>query len=156
MYEASCAALRGSARSHSRQSRIVFAKSAIFGVPRRGGRFKGAPRDRFSARCDSPEMTTVIEHPAIDQAIGAVYRRELPGGGYVAIRVEREREYSRTRVCVERRAREARREGHVPVVIAEADGDDRSPAFGDLYRIASDNAAIARALLEIEGPQPDD
>ena len=101
-------------------------------------------------------MTTVIEHPSIEQGTGAVYRRELPGGGYVAISVERQREFSRTRVCVERRARDARRAGHVPVVIAEAEGDDRSPAFGDLYRIAADNAAIARALLEIEGPQPDD
>jgi hypothetical protein len=98
----------------------------------------------------------VIEHPAIEQGTAAVYRRELPGGGYVAISVERAREFSRTRVCDERRARHARRAGHLPVVIAEADGDDRSPAFGELYRIAADNAAIARALLEIEGPQPDD
>ena len=101
-------------------------------------------------------MTTVIEHPAFERSMSAIYRRELPGGGYVAISVERERDFSRTRVCVERRGREARRAGHVPVVIAEADGDDRSPAFGDLYRIAADNAAIARALLEIEGPQPDE
>jgi hypothetical protein len=42
------------------------------------------------------------------------------------------------------------------VIIAEADGDDRSPAFGDLYRLAADNAAIARAMLELEGPQRDD
>jgi hypothetical protein len=98
----------------------------------------------------------VIEHPAIEEGTGAVYRRELPGGGYVAISVERQREFSRTRVSVERRARDARRAGHLPVVIAEADGDDRSAAFADLYRIASDNAAIARALLLIEGPQPDE
>ena len=98
----------------------------------------------------------MIEPHAYDERTSPVYRRELPGGGYVAINVERERELARTRVCVERRAREARREGHVPVVIAEADGDDRSPAFGDLYRLAADNAAIARALLEIEGPQNDD
>jgi hypothetical protein len=101
-------------------------------------------------------MMTMAEHPAFEERVRAIYRRELPGGGYVAINVERERDLARTRVCVERRAREARRAGHVPVVIAEADGDDRSPAFADLYRIAADNAAIARALLEIEGPQPDD
>src|SRR3954469_147865 len=101
-------------------------------------------------------MTSVIEHQAVELSVSAVYRRELPGGGYVAISVERERELARTRVCVERRAREARRAGHVPIVIAEADGDDRSAAFGDLYRLAADNAAIARALLEIEGPQTDD
>ena len=94
--------------------------------------------------------------PEMFEISGLVYRRELPGGGYVAINVEAERGLARSRVRVERRAREARRDGHAPVVIAEADGDDRSPAFGDLYRLAADNAAIARALLEIEGPQRDD
>ena len=82
-----------------------------------------------------------------------VYRRELPGGGYVAIDVKREREVPRVRVSVERRARHERRDGHAPVVIAEADGDERSPCFAELYRIAADNAAIARAILSIEGPQ---
>ena len=85
-----------------------------------------------------------------------VYRRELPGGGYVAIDVKREREIARTRVSVERRAKPDRRDGHRPVVIAEADGDERSAAFADLYRIAADNAAIARAVLELQGPQPAD
>ena len=95
--------------------------------------------------------------PRTSEGISAlVYRRELPGGGYVAINVDAVRGFARSRVCVERRAREARREGHAPVIIAEADGDDRSPAFGDLYRLAADNAAIARAMLEIEGPQRDD
>jgi len=101
-------------------------------------------------------MMSVIDHQVSEQTVSAIYRRELPGGGYVAMVVERERELARTRVCVERRAREARRAGHLPVVIAEADGDDRSPGFADLYRLAADNAAIARALLEIEGPQPDE
>jgi hypothetical protein len=85
----------------------------------------------------------------------AFYRRELPGGGYVAIEVERERELARTRVSVERHAVDERRDGRVPVVIAEADGDDRSPEFAVLFRLAGDNAAIARVLLEIEGPQFD-
>jgi hypothetical protein len=83
----------------------------------------------------------------------AIYWRELPGGGYVAIDVRREREIPKSCVSVERRAKHERRGGHTPVVIAEADGDERSPAFADLYRLAADNAAIARALLEIQGPQ---
>ena len=83
----------------------------------------------------------------------AIYWRELPGGGYVAIDVRRERETPKSCVSVERRAKHERRGGHTPIVIAEADGDERSPAFGELYRLAADNAAIARALLEIEGPQ---
>jgi hypothetical protein len=71
----------------------------------------------------------------------------------VAIDVERDPELARTRVSVERRSQDERRDGHRPVVIAEVDGDERSPAFADLYRIAADNAAIARALLRIAGPQ---
>lgn len=81
----------------------------------------------------------------------SIYRRELPGGGFVAIVVARERDTPRTRVAVERRAVDARRSGHPPVVIAEAEGDERSPSFIDLFRIAADNAAIARALLRLEG-----
>ena len=84
---------------------------------------------------------------------GSIYQRELPGGGYVKIDVMREENLPRTRVSVERRAKHERRPGHRPVVIAQADGDERSPAFGDLYRMAADNAAIARRMLEIEGPQ---
>ena len=53
----------------------------------------------------------------------------------------------RARVCVERRAEAGRRDGHVPPVIAEAQGDTSSTVFGELYRIASDNAAVARGLL---------
>lgn len=79
----------------------------------------------------------------------SVYRRDLPGGGYVAIEVERELPLVRTRVSVERRAI-PRREGHKPIVIAEADGDERSPSFNELYRIAADNAAIARALIAMD------
>jgi hypothetical protein len=83
----------------------------------------------------------------------SVYHRSLPGGGYVAIQVERKRELTRTRVSVERRAVSDRRDGHQPVVIAEAEGDERSESFTDLYRIAADNAAIARRLLQIAGPE---
>ena len=53
----------------------------------------------------------------------------------------------RARVCVERRADATRRDGHEPPVIAEAEGETSGTVFGDLYRIASDNAAVARGLL---------
>src|SRR5207247_6128668 len=86
-----------------------------------------------------------------------VYRRELPGAGYVAIDVtpaERDTtddhaEIEQSRVCVyvERRASEERRAGHVPPLVAEFAGDDRAPEVGELYRMAADNAALARALL---------
>ena len=93
-----------------------------------------------------------MDQPLRDES-SSVYRRELPGGGYVAIKVDRARDTARTRVAVERRAADEGRESRGPVVIAEADGDERSAAFTDLYRIAADNAAIARALLRIEGPE---
>lgn len=87
-----------------------------------------------------------MEEPTRNEA-PSVYRRDLPGGGFVAIEIVRESSPKRTRVSVERRAIADRREGHQPIVIAEADGDERSPSFTDLYRIAADNAAIARALM---------
>lgn len=93
-----------------------------------------------------------MDQPLRDES-SSVYRRDLPGGGYVAIKVDRERSIARTRVSVERRAVTQHREAREPVVIAEADGDERSAAFTDLYRIAADNAAIARALLQIDGPE---
>jgi hypothetical protein len=81
-----------------------------------------------------------------------LYERELPGGGYVAIDVGRrwagDREVAVTRLCVERRQERDRRAGHEPPVIAELDGDERSPAFATMFQIARDNAAIARGLLD--------
>ncbi len=53
----------------------------------------------------------------------------------------------RARVSVERRADATRRDGHEPPVIAEVEGDTSHTVFGELYRIASDNAAVARGLL---------
>jgi hypothetical protein len=87
----------------------------------------------------------------IDFESGSIYQRELPGGGYVKIDVNRKAR--RSSVSVERRAKEERRPGHQPVVIAEVEGDVRSAAVGDLDRMAADHAAIARRMLEIEGPQ---
>jgi hypothetical protein len=92
------------------------------------------------------------EHP---HTIAPLYWRDLPGGGYVMIQVDDGATNAgvvRTRVWVERRGAAERRAGHTPLVIAEIDGDERSPQFGDVYRIATDNAAIARALLQVEGP----
>jgi hypothetical protein len=87
-----------------------------------------------------------------------VYRRELPGGGYVAIDRDVDPgadETPRTRVWVERRSASQRRSGHSPLIIAEIEGDERSPAFADLFRMASDNAAIARALMQWQVEHPE-
>jgi hypothetical protein len=85
-----------------------------------------------------------------------LYRRELPGAGYVEIDVtssvadaaDQVSHQSRIRVFVERRASEERRAGHAPPVVAEFAGDHGAPEVAELYRMASDNAALARALIE--------
>ena len=80
-----------------------------------------------------------------------VFRRELPGGGYVVIGVERsvgDRSVARTWVWVERREVDDRQADHDAPVIASADGDERSAAFTEMYRLAADNAAVARGLMQ--------
>lgn len=83
-----------------------------------------------------------------------VYRRDLPGAGFVEIDVHTaaaapgERAAHCTRLFVERREERERRIGHTPPVLAEIVGDDTASATGELFRLASDNAALARALLE--------
>ena len=86
-----------------------------------------------------------------------LYRRELPGAGYVAIDLTRSADDadgihggdgSRIRLYVERRADEERRVGHNPPMVAEFAGDHRAAEVGELYRMAADNAALARALIE--------
>jgi hypothetical protein len=91
---------------------------------------------------DAPEMTE-LERVAVERR-GDETRRfghqppsfSLPAG----------RPF-RARVRVERRTEPGRRDGHEPPVIAEAQGDTSSTVFGELYRIACDNAAVARGLL---------
>ena len=54
----------------------------------------------------------------------------------------------RVRVLVERRGDRSRRAGHQPPVIHE-DSWKAESGLSDLYRIASDNVAIARGLLRL-------
>jgi len=92
----------------------------------------------------------------------SLYRRELPGAGYVAIELtsglegadsEDSERKSLIRVYVERRASEERRAGHAPPVVAQFAGDHEAPEVAELYRMASDNAALARALIAWQGRQ---
>jgi hypothetical protein len=83
------------------------------------------------------------------RAAERLFHRDLPGGGYVAIDVaDRERAPAEraVRVVVERRCDRERRQGHRPPIIREERWGAES-SFGDLYRLASDNAAIARELM---------
>src|SRR5512133_3214065 len=95
-------------------------------------------------------------HAAADEtseARAAIYHRPMPGGGYVDVEVDVVRESAdegsrvRGRVTLERRAEENRRTGHRPPVVAEFTGDDVDVVMADLFRLACDNAALARSML---------
>jgi hypothetical protein len=77
-----------------------------------------------------------------------LYTRDLPGGGYVAIEAREEAgaQY-RARLLAERRSDPARRAGHSPPVIAEAEGGSASRVFDELYAIAADNVAVAQWIM---------
>jgi hypothetical protein len=78
-----------------------------------------------------------------------LYRRTLPGGGYVNVELEAPSQSGRHRayVAVERRSDPVRRDGHTPPVVASAEGGTRQGVFAQLLAIAADNVAVARALL---------
>lgn len=78
-----------------------------------------------------------------------LYTRDLPGGGYVAIeaRMEEAGAQYHARLLAERRSDPARRAGHAPPVIAEAEGGSAARVFDELYAIAADNVAVAQWIL---------
>jgi hypothetical protein len=101
---------------------------------------------------DPPPVAAPL--PVKDAAV--LYTRELPGGGYVAIEaLPADGAKYRARISVERRTDPARRVGHLPPVIAEAEGPSRTSVFNELYRIASDNVAVARGILRWQADRSD-
>lgn len=82
-------------------------------------------------------------------ADNTLYRRTLPGGGYVNVAAESPSVPGthRAYVAVERRADPIRREGHIPPVVAAAEGTTHQTVLAQLLEIAADNVAVARALL---------
>ncbi len=79
-----------------------------------------------------------------------LFHRDLPGGGFVAIELAGLPATAKqsVRVIVERRGDRDRRSGHQPPVIVEEDWKPER-GIGELYRIACDNVAIARGLLNL-------
>ena len=78
-----------------------------------------------------------------------VYRRALPGGGYVAIDSSPDATGDsgvKAHVLVERRSDPGRRVGHAPPVVAETEAADVEQAVGALSEIADNNVEVARAL----------
>jgi hypothetical protein len=91
--------------------------------------------------------------PADGRSRIALYHRPMPGGGYVDVEMDAEHVSEgaaariRGRVIMERRAELGRRVGHQPPVVAEMWGDDTDELMADLFRLACDNAALARSLM---------
>jgi hypothetical protein len=83
----------------------------------------------------------------------ALYTRPMPGGGYVRVElVVSDRgnvasERRRGRVVIEPRRASPRRDDAAPLVVEELEGDDENSVVAELFRIANDNAAIARRVL---------
>jgi hypothetical protein len=83
----------------------------------------------------------------------ALYTRQMPGGGYVRVElVVSDRgnvasERRRGRVVIEPRNASPRRDDASPLVVEEVEGDDENEVVAELFRIARDNAAIARRVL---------
>jgi len=78
-----------------------------------------------------------------------LYRRNLPGGGFVNVETESAtpEQVHRAVITVERRSDPSRRDGHHPPVVAVSEGPSAQGVFRQMLEIAADNIAIARALL---------
>lgn len=86
-------------------------------------------------------------------SITPLYTRTMPGGGYVKVelvvsdRGNVAHERVSGRVVIEPRGATARRMDLVPLVVEEMEGDDEDTVVAELFRIARDNAALARRVL---------
>jgi hypothetical protein len=88
-----------------------------------------------------------------------LYMRPMPGGGYVTVELVKaavvvsdggnvaQEQRRRGRVVIEPRGASARRDDAAPLVVEEVEGDDEKEVVAELFRIARDNAAIARRVL---------
>jgi hypothetical protein len=83
-----------------------------------------------------------------------LYTRTMPGGGYVRVelvvsdRGDVLRERVAGRVVIEPRDASPRRDDLAPLVVEQVEGVDESVVVAELFRIARDNAAIARRVLQ--------
>jgi hypothetical protein len=82
-----------------------------------------------------------------------LYARPMPGGGYVRVelvvsdRGDLAGERRRGRVVIEPRDAAPRRDDSAPLVVEEVEGEDENAVVAECFRIARDNAAIARRVL---------
>lgn len=102
-------------------------------------------RDARQKDTETPAPTSCRAEP--------LYARSMPGGGYVRVelvvsdRGDVASERRRGRVVIEPREPSPRRADASPLVVEEVEGDDESAVVAECFRIARDNAAIARRVL---------
>ena len=91
-------------------------------------------------------------------AAQALYSRPMPGGGFVRVEVRVSEpanptaERLRGRVVMERRSLAPPEADDEQLIVAEMEGDDANSVVAELFRIARDNAAIARRVLRRLNP----
>lgn len=91
------------------------------------------------------------------RAITPLYTRTMPGGGYVKVelvvsdRGNIAHERVSGRVVIEPREASPRRDDLAPLVVEEVEGEDENAVVAELFRIARDNAALARRVLRQRG-----
>ena len=100
---------------------------------------------------NQPQDADVIHGPG--SPAQALYSRPMPGGGYVRVELlvsepaDLAGERLRGRVVMERRSYAPPAIEDEQLVVEEVEGDDANTVVAELFRIARDNAAIARRLL---------
>lgn len=88
----------------------------------------------------------------------ALYSRPMPGGGYVRVEMlvsepaNLTAERLRGRVVMERRSFAPPDADDQQLIVEEVEGDDANSVVAELFRIARDNAAIARRVLRRVSP----
>ena len=91
-------------------------------------------------------------------SVQALYTRPMPGGGYVRVEMlvketdAAAAERLRGRVVMELRAPTPATPAEEHVIVEEMEGDDPNVVVAELFRIARDNAAIARRVLRKQAP----
>jgi hypothetical protein len=103
------------------------------------------------------EVAGAPEQPTIEPTIQALYSRPMPGGGYVRVELlvsepaHLAAERLRGRVVMERRSYAPPAIEDEQLIVEELEGDDANTVVAELFRIARDNAAIARRVLRRRG-----
>lgn len=105
----------------------------------------------------SSHAQDVHEAHAGEPSTRPVYSRRMPGGGYVRVELlisepaTLSAQGLRGRVVMERRSYAPPSPDDEELIVEEVEGADANVVVAELFRIACDNAAIARRVLRQSG-----